>query len=70
MDKSKLKNWAGVVLSAVVLGLAVTYLIRTWQPQDAVRWALWAVSALIAIRSVLRIASLAKIISTKEQSEE
>ena len=58
MNKNKL--WLGVILSAVVLGLAVVYLLRMWMPQDALNWVVYVAVALIAIRSVVRIAALAK----------
>ena len=67
MTKMQLKNWFGVVVTAVVLGLAVTYMIKTWQPQDATHWALWVVATLISLRSVFRIASLSKEINKKEE---
>ena len=70
MNKQQLKNWFGVVVTAVVLGLAVTYMVKTWKPQDATHWALWVVCALIAVRSVLRIASLSKAINAKEKNNE
>ena len=66
MNKTQLKNWMGVVLSAVVLGLSVTFLMRLWRPQDAAHWILWSVGLLIAIRSIGRIAELAKQIGAKE----
>lgn len=56
----------GVILSAVVLGLSVTFLMRLWRPQDAAHWILWSVGLLIAIRSIGRIAELAKQIGAKE----
>ncbi len=56
----------GVILSAVVLGLSVTFLTRLWRPQDAAHWILWSVGLLIAIRSIGRIAELAKQIGAKE----
>ena len=56
----------GVILSAVVLGLSVTLLMRLWRPQDAAHWILWSVGLLIAIRSIGRIAELAKQIGAKE----
>lgn len=66
MNKIQLKNWMGVILSAVVLGLSVTFLMRLWRPQDAAHWILWSVGLLIAIRSIGRIAELAKQIGAKE----
>lgn len=58
MDKNRL--WLGVILSAVVLGLAVVYLLEMWMPQNALNWVVYVAVALIAIRSVVRIAALAK----------
>ena len=57
---TKTNIWLGVILSAVVLGLAVVYLLRMWMPQNALNWGLYVAVALIAIRSVVRIAALAK----------
>ena len=65
MNKNKL--WLGVILSAVVLGLAVVYLLRMWMPQDALNWGLYVAVALIAIRSVVRIAQLAKVAGEKSE---
>lgn len=58
MNKNRL--WIGVILSAVVLGLAVVYLLEMWMPQNALNWVVYVAVALIAIRSVVRIAGLAK----------
>ena len=66
MNKNRL--WLGVILSAVVLGLAVVYLLEMWMPQNALNWGLYVAVALIAIRSVVRIAGLAK--QAGEKSEE
>ena len=63
MNKNKL--WLGVILSAVVLGLAVVYLLEMWMPQNALNWGLYVAVALIAIRSVVRIAQLAKVAGEK-----
>ncbi|MBR4951370.1 MAG: RTA1 domain-containing protein [Alistipes sp.] len=67
MNKNKL--WLGVILSAVVLGLAVVYLLQMWKPQDALNWGVYIAVALIAIRSVVRIAQLAKVAGEKEKEE-
>lgn len=67
MNKNKL--WLGVILTAVVLGLAVVYLLRMWMPQNALNWGLYVAVALIAIRSVVRIAALAKQAGEKEKEE-
>ena len=64
------KKWLGVILSAVVLGLSVVYLINMWMPECTQRWILWGVVALIAIRSVMRIAQLAKEAGQSEETQE
>ena len=68
MNKNKL--WLGVILSAVVLGLAVVYLLQMWMPQNALNWGLYVAVALIAIRSVVRIAQLAKVAGEKSEDKE
>lgn len=67
MNKAQLKNWMGVVLAAVVLGLSVTFLMKAWMPVDVRHWILWVMGLLIAIRSVMRIAHLSKEINKKEE---
>lgn len=52
--------WIGVILSAVVLGLAVVYLLNSWMPQSILGWVLFVAAGFIALRSVARIAQLAK----------
>ena len=65
MNKNRL--WLGVILTAVVLGLAVVYLLEMWMPQNALNWGLYVAVALIAIRSVVRIAALAKLAGEKNE---
>ncbi len=55
-----MKKWLSVILSAVVLGLSVSYILQMWMPVEVADWILMVVVALIAIRSVVRIAQLAK----------
>ena len=55
-----MKKWLSVILSAVVLGLSVSYILKMWMPVEVVDWILMVVATLIAIRSVVRIAQLAK----------
>ena len=64
-----ISKWLGVVLSAVVLGLSVVYLINMWMPECTKQWVLWGAVALIAIRSVMRIAQLAKAAGKAEDRE-
>ena len=65
--KANVTKWFGVILSAVVLGLAVFYLIHTWKPADVNGWILWGASVMIAVRSVMRIASIAKQAGKSEE---
>ena len=54
-----MSKWLSVILSAVVLGLSVSYILKMWMPVEVADWILMVVVALIAIRSVVRIAQLA-----------
>lgn len=67
--KANVNKWIGVILSAVVLGMAVVYLINTWMPTCTKQWIVWAIVALIAARSVMRIAQLAKQAGKTEDRE-
>ena len=51
----------------MVLGLAVVYLLEMWMPQNALNWVVYVAVALIAIRSVVRIAALAKLAGEKSE---
>jgi membrane protein DedA with SNARE-associated domain len=57
---TKRNLWFGVIISAVVLGLAVVYLLNSWMPQNVLNWVIFVVVALVAVRSVGLIAVLAK----------
>ena len=63
-------KWFNVILSAVVLGLAVSYIINMWMPEDAFDWVLVVAAGVIALRSVLRIAQLAKANAQSDNSAE
>lgn len=63
-------RWFNVILSAVVLGLAVSYIINMWMPEDAFDWVLVVAAGVIALRSVLRIAQLAKANGESDNSAE
>ena len=62
-------KWLSVVLAAVVLGMSVVYLINSWMPACPRKWIVWGAVALIAIRSVMRIAQLAKAAGKAEDRE-
>jgi membrane protein YdbS with pleckstrin-like domain len=66
---ANVNKWIGVILSAVVLGMAVVYLINTWMPECTKQWIVWSIVALIAVRSVMRIAQLAKQAGKREENE-
>jgi hypothetical protein len=63
-------KWFNVILSAVVLGLAVSYIINMWMPEDAFDWVLVVAAGVIALRSGLRIAQLAKANAKSDNSTE
>uniref|UniRef100_UPI004055DE84 hypothetical protein n=1 Tax=Alistipes sp. TaxID=1872444 RepID=UPI004055DE84 len=58
-----------IVISAVLLGLVVSYCVREWMPTETIGWAKWGVMVLIAIYAIYRIATLAKALGAKEENE-
>ena len=55
-----MNKWLSVIISSVILGLSVSYILQMWMPVEVIDWIMVVVVALIAIRSVVRIAQLAK----------
>lgn len=67
MDKQKLRVYISIVISAVLVGLTVSYCIKAWMPADAMGWIAWGAMAVAGVIAVLRIAMLAKMLSNKEE---
>lgn len=64
-----MNKWLSVIISSVILGLSVSYILQMWMPIEVIDWITVVVVALIAIRSVVRIAQLAKA-EREEAAEE
>ena len=56
-----------IVISAVLLGLVVVYCINAWMPTEPNAWILWGASVAVGIVTILRIASLAKLLGKKDK---
>ncbi|MBQ8367359.1 MAG: hypothetical protein IJX40_06455 [Alistipes sp.] len=59
-----------IVISAVLLGMVVSFLIRTWMPVEAFDWVMYGVMVLVGLYAIYRIATLAKALGAKEQENE
>ncbi len=64
--KTTIRIVTSIVISAVLLGLIVSYCIRTWMPSEALGWILWGAMVCIGIYSIFRIANLAKLLGGKD----
>ena len=56
-----------IVISAVLLGMVVSYFIRTWMPTEALDWVMWVAMALVGVFAIYRIANLAKMLGNKDK---
>ena len=56
-----------IVISAVLLGLVVVYCINAWMPTEPIAWILWSAMVVCGIVTILRIASLAKLLGKKDE---
>ena len=56
-----------IVISAVLLGMVVSYLIRAQMPSEPNEWILWGASVAVGVVAILRIASLAKLLGKKDE---
>lgn len=56
-----------IVISAVLLGMVVSYLIRAQIPSEAIDWVLWCAMVVFGFSAILRIALLAKSLKSNEE---
>lgn len=54
------------MISAVLLGLVVSYCVAGWMPADSIDWILWGAMVLVGFFAVFRIANLAKMLGCKD----
>ena len=66
---NKIRVTISIVISAVLLGMVVSYLIRTWMPVEAFDWVMYGVMVAAGIYAIYRIATLAKLLGAKEEKE-
>ncbi len=56
-----------IVISAVLLGLLVSYCVAEWMPEDALGWIVWGAAVVMSFTAVARIAALAKGLKQREE---
>lgn len=64
---SKTRVIISIVISAVLLGMVVSYLIRAQIPSEAIDWVLWCAMVVFGFSAILRIALLAKSLKSYEE---
>ena len=56
-----------IVISAVLLGMVVSYLIRAQIPSEPFDWVMWIAMVVFGISAILRIALLGKSLKSYEE---
>ncbi|MBE6176735.1 MAG: hypothetical protein E7146_07055 [Rikenellaceae bacterium] len=56
-----------IVISGVLIGLVVSYCIRTCMPSETIDWVMWIAMAAFGISAVLRIALLSKQLNSNKE---
>lgn len=64
--KENIRIWISIVISAVLLGMVVSYCAAGWMPADSIDWILWGAMVLVGFFAVFRIANLAKMLGSKD----
>lgn len=59
-----------IVISAVLLGMVISYLKRRWMPTEVFDWAMWVAMALVGAYAIYRIATLSKAWSNNDKDKE
>ena len=69
--KAQIRIVLSIVISAVLLGLVVSFCLQQWMPQNPWGWVAWGAMALCGVYAIFRIASLSKMLelSIKEAKE-
>ena len=62
----RIRAFISIIISAVMLGLVVTYCIEWWMPTEVLDWIIWCAMVAVGITAIYRIANLAKMLSDKE----
>lgn len=62
----RIRAFISIIISAVTLGLVITYCIKWWMPTEVLDWIIWCAMVAVGITAIYRIANLAKMLSDKE----
>ena len=62
----RIRAFISIIISAVTLGLVITYCIKWWMPTEVLDWIIWSAMVVVGITAIYRIANLAKMLSDKE----
>ena len=62
----RIRAFISIIISAVTLGLVITYCIKWWMPTEVLGWIIWGALVAVGITAIYRIANLAKMLSDKE----
>ena len=62
----RIRAFISIIISAVMLGLVITYCIEWWMPTEVLDWIIWCAMVAVGITAIYRIANLAKMLSDKE----
>ena len=65
--KDKVRIIISIVISAVLLGMVISHLIRTPMPTEALDYVIWIVMVIVGIFAIYRITNLAKMLSNKDK---
>ena len=63
---TKANAWFTIIISAVIIGLSVGYILKKWGPGVA-DWVLCTCAAIIACRSIQRIVATTKRMNNKDK---
>ncbi len=62
----RIRAFISIIISAVTLGLVITYCIKWWMPAEVLDWIIWSTMVVVGITAIYRIANLAKMLNDKE----
>ena len=62
----RIRAFISIIISAVMLGLVVTYCIEWWMPTEVLDWIIWCAMVAVGITAIYRIVNLDKMLSDKE----
>ena len=62
----QIRAFISIIISAVTLGLVITYCIKWWMPTEVLDWIIWCAMVAVGITAIYRIVNLDKMLSDKE----